>query len=309
MNRRELTKFLGTGLVLSATGSRFARAAAAPPEVAITMDDFNLFGADEATALKRNQAILSALRAHSVKAAMFCCGHYIDSPFVQRLVKQWNDEGHIIANHTYMHRNYSKSDFREYAADVLRCEALIRDYPQFRKLFRFPYLKEGDTAHHRDQMRAFLKEHGYGAGAVTIDASDWYIDDRLRKRLASDPGSSTAGFRDYYLKHIADRSNYYDAVSRQALGRSVRHTLLVHHNVINELCLGDVLDQYERMGWKLIDAERAYQDPVFTHEPDVLPAGDSLVLALGIESGKVKRVRSPAEDGEYEKPAMDRLGL
>jgi hypothetical protein len=79
--------------------------------------------------------------------------------------------------------------------------------------------------------------------------------------------------------------------------------------VINELCLGDVLDQYERMGWKLIDAERAYQDPVFTHEPDVLPAGDSLVLALGIESGKVKRVRSPAEDGEYEKPAMDRLGL
>ena len=26
-------------------------------------------------------------------------------------------------------------------------------------------------------------------------------------------------------------------------------------------------------------------------------------------SGKVKRVRSPAEDGEYEKPAMDRLGL
>jgi hypothetical protein len=79
--------------------------------------------------------------------------------------------------------------------------------------------------------------------------------------------------------------------------------------VINELCLGDVLDQYKRMGWKLIDAERAYEDPVFKKEPDVLPAGDSLVLALGVESGKVRRGRLPAEDGEYEKPAMDRLGL
>ena len=32
-------------------------------------------------------------------------------------------------------------------------------------------------------MRAFLTDHGYKNGAVTIDASDWYIDDRLRKRL------------------------------------------------------------------------------------------------------------------------------
>ena len=44
------------------------------------MDDFNLFGADEPTAEKRNQAILSALRAHSVKAAIFVCGKLIDSP-------------------------------------------------------------------------------------------------------------------------------------------------------------------------------------------------------------------------------------
>jgi peptidoglycan/xylan/chitin deacetylase (PgdA/CDA1 family) len=309
MNRRELTKLLGTGLLASALTPRVGFAAAAPPQVSITMDDFNLFGADEPTAEKRNQAILSAFRAHSIKAAIFACGILIESPLSQRLLKQWDDDGHIIANHTYSHRNYAKSDFREYAPEVLRCEALIKDYRHFRKLFRFPYLKEGDTAEQRDRMRAFLAEHGYRNGAVTIDASDWYIDDRLRKRLEAHPKSDTAGYRDYYLKHIADRSNYYDDVSRRALGRSVRHTLLVHHNVINELCLGDLLDQYKRMGWKLIDAEEAYKDPVFKKQPNVLPAGDSLVLALGVESGKVKRLRSPAEDGQYEKPDMDRLGL
>ena len=273
------------------------------------MDDFSLFGADEPTAEKRNQAILSALRAHSVKAAIFACGANIDSARGQRLLKQWNDAGHIIANHTYSHRNYADSEFRQYSADILRCEAIIKGYPQFRRLFRFPYLKEGNTVEQRDRMRAFLAEHGYKNGAVTIDASDWYIDDRLRKRLGTDSSADTTGYRDYYLQHIRDRSTYYDDLSRRALGRSVKHTLLVHHNVLNEFYLGDILDQYKKLGWKLLDAEDAYTDPIFNEKPDVLPAGNSLVLALALQSGKTKLPRDPPEDGEYEAPKMDRLGL
>jgi len=308
MNRRELTRLLGTGLLASAMTPRIGFAAE-PPQVAITMDDFNLFGADEPTAEKRNQAILSALRAHSVKAAIFVCGTCIDSAPGKRLLKQWDDAGHIIANHTYSHPNYAHTDFRRYSADILRCEAIIKGYPQFRRFFRFPYLKEGNTAEQRDRMRTFLADHGYKNGAVTIDASDWYIDDRLRKRLSTDSKANTTGYRDYYLQHIADRSRYYNDLSGRVLGRSVRHTLLVHHNVLNELYLGDILEQYKRQGWKLIDAERAYADPIFNEEPDVLPAGNSLVLALALQSGKTKLPRDPPEDGEYEAPNMDRLGL
>ena len=308
MNRRELTQLLGAGLLASAVAPRRALAATAP-QVAITMDDFNLVGLDEQTAEQRNQAILSAFRAHSIKAAIFCCGTFIDSALGQRLVKQWNDAGHIIANHTYSHRNYANSDFAEYTADFLRGESLVKAYPQFRRLFRFPYLKEGDTAAQRDRMRAFLAEHGYKNGAVTIDASDWYIDSRLTKRLDTDSKADTSGYRDYYLRHILDRSNYYNDMALRALGRGVKHTLLVHHNALNGLYLGDILDQYQRQGWKLVDAEQAYTDPVFDEKPNVLPAGDSLVLALAIESGKAKRVRWPAEDGDYEAPAMNRLGL
>lgn len=308
MNRRELTKLLGTGLLASALTPSIGLAAAAP-QVSITMDDFSLFGADEPTAEKRNQAILSALRAHSIKAALFVAGRNVDTVLGQRLLKPWNDEGHIIANHTYSHRFYPDSDFRQYSADVLRCHALIKDYRQFRPLFRFPYLKEGKTAGQRDQMRSFLAEHGYKNGAVTIDASDWYIDDRVRKRVSNDSKADTTGYCDYYLQHILDRSKYYDDVSRRGLGRSVEHTLLVHYNELNALFLGDLLDQYKRQGWKLIDAEHAYTDPVFSETPNVLPAGDSLVLALAVQSGKIKRPRWPAEDGELEAPNMNRLGL
>ncbi|MEO8019934.1 MAG: polysaccharide deacetylase family protein [Pseudomonadota bacterium] len=308
MKRRDLAKLLGAGVLATAITPRMSLAAAAR-QVSITMDDFSLLGADESTAQKRNDAILGALRSHALKAAIFVCGTNVDSPQGLRRLKQWNDDGHIICNHTYSHRNYADNDFTEYCADVLRCEAIIKDYPQFRRFFRFPYLREGNSAEQRDRMRSFLAEHGYKNGAVTIDASDWYIDDRLRQRLGADAGADTTGYRDYYLEHIRGRSAYYDGLATRTLGRSVKHTLLVHHNVLNELYLGDLLDQYKRQGWRLVDAEHAYTDPVFNEQPHVLPAGNSLVLALATQAGKIKRTDRRSEGEKYEAPNMDHLKL
>jgi hypothetical protein len=67
---------------------------------------------------------------------------------------------------------------------------------------------------------------------------------------------------------------------------------------------------YESRGWKLIDAERAFADPVFASAPKIVPAGESLIWALAKETGKFdKLLRYPGEDGEYEKEKMDKLGL
>jgi hypothetical protein len=94
------------------------------------------------------------------------------------------------------------------------------------------------------------------------------------------------------------------------LGRGVKHTLLIHHNLLNKFFLGDLLAMFERRGWKLIDATEAFTDPVFAAEPKILPAGESILWALAKESGKFEReLRYPAEDSVYEKPKMDKLGL
>ena len=281
------------------------------PEISITIDDFNLFGATPAIAERRNHALLEALHAHStLKAAAFICGRNIDSDLGRRIVKAWGDAGHLIANHTYSHWFYPNRSFEEFARDALRVEALIKDLPGFTKRFRFPALKEGDTIERRDKMRAFLKDHGYRMGYVTVDASDWYIDQRLRARLAENPKADVAGYRDYYLNHLFDRAMFYDGLSRRALGRSVKHTLLIHHNVLNEMFLGDVLRMFQDKGWRLIDAAHAFTDPVFSAAPDILPAGESIIWALAKESGKFNPIlRYPGEDDSYEKPKMDKLGL
>ncbi len=313
MNRRQFVRHLGIYVAALTAGGVADAALSAPvrqPQVAITLDDFVLFDTPTLSAAERNEAILGALGRHRLKAAMFVAGKYVDREANIRLVRRWDEQGHMIANHTYSHANYPDAEFREYADDVLKNEALLRGFSRYRKFLRFPYLKEGDTAEQRDRMRAFMKRHGYRNGHVTIDASDWYVDERLRRRLKENPKADIAPYREFYLAHLWERANYYDDLSRKVLGRSVRHTLLLHHNVLNGLFLGDVLQMFTRRGWRLIDAEEAFADPVFKRSPKTAPAGESLIWALAKETGRFdSSLRYPGEGGEYEKPKMDALGL
>lgn len=313
MNRRGFVKSFGmcaVGLGVGGAGV-FSRATAAAPQLAVTMDDFHVFDTPTLSGAARNQSILDALAAHKIRAAMFVAGKYVDgSEQNMALLRAWDERGHLIGNHTYSHGWYPKTDFTKYTQDILRNEALLAGFRRYRKFFRFPFLKEGDTAEQRDRMRAFLREHGYRNGHVTIDASDWYVDDRMRQRLKDNPRADVKPYRDFYLGHLWEHANYYDGLARKVLGRGIRHTLLVHHNVLNGLFLGDVLEMFRRKGWRLIDAEEAYTDSVFGAAPKIAPAGESLVWALAKETGRFdKLLRYPGEDGDYEKPRMDALGL
>jgi hypothetical protein len=197
-----------------------------------------------------------------------------------------------------------------FEAGILRTEEILRRHSGFRKFFRFPALKEGATRETRDRLRTFLAQHGYRNGAVTIDASDWYYNQRLLGRMQADSAFHVKRYRQPYLDHIWDRAQYYDGLAREVLGRGVANTLLIHYNLINALFLKDLLAMFQSKGWGVIDAEEAFMDPVFDRHPDTIPAGESLIWALAKESGKFDdRLRYPGEDDVYEKPVLDRLGL
>ena len=312
MNRRDFSKTVA----LSAFALSMPRLSIAgrtnSPQIAITMDDFSWGNPVKLTATERNNAILNALHAHSVKAALFVVGRNADSETGKTLLGEWNRAGHLICNHTYSHRNDNDARMTTavYQEDILHAEAVLKDFPQFRKLLRFPMLKEGDTAQKRDGLRAFLKQHGYRNGYVTIDNSDWIVDERLRLRLTKQPDADLKPYRDYYLQHMWDRAVYYDDLSRRVMGRCVKHTILTHFNLLNGLFLGDLMDMFKSKGWRWIDAEEAFNDPVFLSEPKVLPVGEGIIWSLAKASGKIdKDLRYPAEDGEYEMEALDKLGL
>lgn len=281
-------------------------------EISITMDDPNTFESPLFTPAERNQQILKALDKNKLKSILFVCGKKVDNPEGKALLRSWNQRGHILANHTYSHLsiNADLANFASFRDDFLKAEPLIEKYANFRKFFRFPFLKEGNSKERRDEMRSLLASKGYKNGYVTIDASDWYIDDRLRQKLLKDPSTDLLPYRDFYLKHILDRAIYYDDLAKKITGREIKHTLLIHHNLLNALFLNDLIQMFQKQGWKTISAKDAFQDPIFSSYPDIVPAGESIVWALAKESGKYEnKLRYPAEDGEYEKKAMDLLGL
>jgi len=313
MNRRDFTATLGIAAVALGLGRVESASASQAPQMAITMDDFAWSGNSvRLTGDERNQAILKAFSSRSLKAALFVRASNIDNDKGKVLLKDWDRAGHLIGNHSYSHWYYNSAKITSAAfeQDILRGEALLKDYPRFRKIFRFPYLKEGETPAKRDALRSFLSAQGYRTGHVTIDASDWIVDDRLRKRLTKDPNADLAPYRDFYLAHMWERAIYYDDLARRALGRSVKHTILMHFSLLNALFLGDLMDMFKSKGWQLIDAEAAFRDPVFAARPNIVPAGESIIWAVAKETGRFdKALRYPGEDGDYETPKMDKLGL
>jgi peptidoglycan/xylan/chitin deacetylase (PgdA/CDA1 family) len=276
--------------------------------LALTFDDGpNMADAIGLSPADRNAAILKQLADAHLKSILFVTRTDAD-PKRNDLVRRWGIQGHEVGNHTATHPDFDEVSLADYEQELLTCERAIQDFPGFTRRFRFPYLKEGDTVEKRDGFRAFLDAHAYKSGAVSIDASDWYYSQRLSARLKDQLNADTRPYRDAYLRHLYDRAQYYDGLSRQLLGRSVAHVLLLHHNLINALFLGDVIHMFRAKGWTLIDSEAAFKDPVYSMRPNTLPAGESVLWALAKLKG-VPGLRSPAEDDIYEKPILDRLHL
>lgn len=278
------------------------------PVISITIDDPETNTTGGYSGIEKTNALLETLDKYGIKAALFVCGKRIDNPEGKIILAKWNDKGHMICNHSYSHSYYhsKKISTENFEYDFLRCDSIINTAPGYAKFFRYPFLKEGDTKEKRDDFRTFLIKNGYRNGYVTIDASDWYIDSRINDTLKSVPGFDITPFKEYYLQHIYNRAMFYDSLAVQLTGRHIKHTLLLHHNALNAKYLGVLIEYFISKGWKFTNAADAYTDEIYNREPDILPAGESLVWALAKETGKYEPVlRYPGEDSEYEEAALN----
>jgi peptidoglycan/xylan/chitin deacetylase (PgdA/CDA1 family) len=277
--------------------------------VAITIDDVRWELLPDDWRTKADERLLTHLG--KARALLFAVGHNVDNAQGAKILAAWGRAGHWIGNHTYSHHALlGATKVEDFERDIARNDELLRGRAGFQSWFRFPALKEGRTREERDRLRGFLARVQYRNGAVTIDASDWYYNQRLLARREADPKFDLTAYRKPYLDHIWGRAMFYDRLSREVLGRGVAHTLLLHYNLLNALFLGDLLAMFRAKGWAIVGADEAFADPVFTRTPDTVPAGESLIWALAKETGRFEaRLRYPGEDDVYEKPILDRLRL
>ena len=282
------------------------------PKIAITFDDGNTADMPGLSLDEWNGQILSHLDRFGAKAIFFATGGQLNSPKGRAMLQDWNDNGHWIGNHTYNHPslNHEQVSLEYYKNDFLKNDPFLARYSNYVSLFRFPYLKEGDTKEKRDGFRLFLEQEGFKNGHVTIDGSDWYINSRLLNRMKRNHQADITDFKNWYVQHHLERANFNDSLATVLTGRKIKHVLLLHHNLAASLFLDDLLDALVNEGWEIIDAMEAYQDPIYNHSPQTLPAGGNFLRALSKEAGIYGKLFAHAPEKEgYLKNEMDRLGL
>lgn len=280
------------------------------PKVCFTFDDPHTNTLAGYSWSMRNSLIINKLKANNVQAVLYVCGMRINSLAGDSLIQSWDNAGHLIANHSFTHSYYHSKKFSvtKFKADFLKNDSIIKHYAHYTKLFRFPYLKEGNTSEKRNQARHFMDSLGYANGHVTIDASDWYYDGRLVDTLTKNPSMDIAPYKAAYLAHIMNRAMFYDSLGTVLTGRKIKHTLLLHHNLVSALFIDDLIQLFKTNGWLIILPVEAYSDTVFKTQPNVLPAGESLLWSIAKETGKYNSIlRYPAEDEVYEKALIDAI--
>ena len=260
------------------------------------MDDFNVLD-DVALAAERDARIRSHL---PVRAAAFVNGTYQGKPAFLPTLDAWADDGHIIANHTYSHMWSSEHPLETIAEDIARNHRFLVDRPGFQPYFRFPFLDEGKTPEQKQAYYDWLRDAGYTPAPVTIDTFDWNVTDRLN-------GSNNAQVRDVWLEMVSAEADYAHRLAGRLGYRDLPHQMLVHHNALNALYLGDLLEHLREQGWEVIDAKTAMDFPPYAEDP---PAVEGWGNWLGVR----KRAQGvllprPAILKDFGNPAMDARGL
>lgn len=282
--------------------------------VAFTFDDGpRLAPTPRLSAAERNAALLATLGKHQVKAALFVTvNNGANQAEGLALARAWGEAGHALGNHTVTHLdlNAKATTLKQYEAEVLACDQVIRPLPGFQPWFRFTFLREGDTPEKRDGMKAFLKAHGFLNASVSLDTSDWRLDAALVAVLTRHPDADLKPFRTAYLAHLRQRAEAYRDLSRRLFGRDIPQVLLLHHNLINALFLEDAIQQFKELGWTFTTPESAYQDFVYSLAPQRPSPGQSLLISaarsLGYRPDNWERL---LDDGDAEILSLKRQGV
>ncbi|MES2125682.1 MAG: polysaccharide deacetylase family protein [Pseudomonadota bacterium] len=291
--------------------------ACAPPAqaqmLAFTFDDGPSIKATPLlSASQRNDAILAALAAHGVKAALFVtAANGADRPQGYALAGAWGVAGHVIGNHTMTHPDLNKATLAQYQQEVLDCDAIIRTLPGYQKWFRYTYLREGNTPEKRDGMRAFLVQQGYRNAYVSLDTSDWRLDEKLADVLAKNPRADITPIKRAYLSHVRQRALAYRALAQRVQGRDIAQVMLMHHNLLNALWLGDVIAMFRDMGWTIVPPQAAFADPIYQLVPEHAVPGQSLLLSMArsLGLGKFEGWERLVDDGDADIAALKDAGM
>lgn len=265
-------------------------AAAQGKRIAITFDDVPRNPGAFLTPDERSEQLIAALAKADVKqAAFFITAGNLAEPFGQggeQRIADYVKAGHVLANHSFSHPHLNAIPAADYLTDIDRTEAWLKDRPGRRPWFRHPYLDEGGRdLGKRDAVRAGLRARGLKNGHVSVDASDWNMEQLTIDARKAGKTIDMDALRDLYVESHVQAAEFYDDLARRTLGRSPAHVLLLHETDLAAMYIDDLVAGLRRAGWKIVTADEAFADPAYDAMPNVPVAQGTLFEAMAWEKG------------------------
>lgn len=237
---------------------------------------------------ERPKLLIEALQTAGIKEAVFFVnpGRITPSDNDAETVAAYAAAGHLLANHTANHPGLSKVSAQKFLADVDAAEVWLEGKPNYRPWFRFPFLDEGGKDKtKRDAVRAGLKQRGLQNGYVTVDASDWMMEELALAAARDDKIMDWNAMRDLFVESYLESANFSDNLARRTLGRAPVQMILLHETDLAAMFVDDLAAALKADGWQIVSADDAYADPMADMEPDVEFADGTRTQMLAAERG------------------------
>lgn len=162
------------------------------PNIYLTFDEGYEYGL--------TPTFLDILKEKQVKALFFVTYDFANRE--KELIHRIIDEGHVLGNHSWSHKNYSTLSPKEAAEDLMKMHEFIKENFNYQmQYFRFP------SGNFNEQTLAVVKSMGYKTLFWSFAYKDWLTDDQpdvtssLKKIVtACHPGA-------IYLLHAVSQTN------------------------------------------------------------------------------------------------------
>lgn len=249
-------------------------------EIAITIDDLPFVGSanNDPKKLQREHdrfmLILQTLVDHHVPATGFIIANSIEKGQWE-LLEAFRNAGFSLGNHTYSHKCLNNVSGEKYIDDVDKADKKLTDIMTTPKYFRYPYLAESKGAK-RDAVHQYLNEHEYIIAPVTIDSKDFKFNSQLFAIPYSQRPQRLEGLKKRYLSYIWTQT--IRAEKNKPADAPIKQILLIHSNLLNSHFLGDIIDMYEKNGYKIVSLDQVMGSA--TSEPVVAPQSPMLQQLL-----------------------------
>ncbi len=245
------------------------------PTVALTFDDLPAAGglSPDDTRLRIASTLAAELKARHIERVygFVTADDLQDDPDSQQALRAWVDAGMNIGNHTWSHPSLNSQTAARFERQVALDEPALRQYAGKRdwRWFRYPYLEEGNTLTKRDNVRTWLRAHGYRIADVTLNFEDDDWSDPYGRCLAQHDQAGIAWLKQSYLDNAAQFIRVEREEELLAFGHEIPNVLLLHETAFTTLMLPSLLDLLQQEGFRFALLPKVEKNPAYAVDPGV----------------------------------------